>query len=212
MALQHTPRNVFFDLDGTLHQQDLFGSYLCYLLRHLLCNLPLVISLLPVVIAGLGLTGRSGRWPMSLLLWSMTFGRSERRLQQLDAEFARQFRLRVTPFPEVQQRLHDYLLDEDTEVWLVTGSPLSLVEHVYSDTAWLPKVNVIGSQMARFLGGRILTLRCLSDEKVTQLTRRLGKPLQFYSGYSDSKLDDPILLFCQHRFRVTAEGQLIRLK
>ncbi|MFO5458131.1 hypothetical protein ACLBPO_26535, partial [Klebsiella pneumoniae] len=26
---------MFFDLDGTLHQQDMFGSFLRYLLRHL---------------------------------------------------------------------------------------------------------------------------------------------------------------------------------
>ena len=33
--MQHTERRVvFFDLDGTLHQQDMFGSFLRYLLRH----------------------------------------------------------------------------------------------------------------------------------------------------------------------------------
>ncbi|MFO5535328.1 hypothetical protein ACLBO4_29840, partial [Klebsiella pneumoniae] len=30
---------MFFDLDGTLHQQDMFGSFLRYLLRHLPLNL-----------------------------------------------------------------------------------------------------------------------------------------------------------------------------
>ena len=208
MALYHARRVVFFDLDGTLHQQDMFGCYLRYLLRHLPCNFPLVISILPVVIVGLILNGRSARWPVSLLLWSMTFGRSEQHLQQLEKEFARQFRLSVTPFPEVQQRLHDYLLDNETEVWLVTGSPLTLVEQVYSDTSWLPKVKTIGSKMSRAFGGRILTLRCLSHEKVAQLEQHLGKPLQFYSGYSDSVLDFPVLKFCQHRFRVTTQGEL----
>ncbi|MFO5602410.1 hypothetical protein ACLBPT_26550, partial [Klebsiella pneumoniae] len=33
---------MFFDLDGTLHQQDMFGSFLRYLLRHLPLNLLLV--------------------------------------------------------------------------------------------------------------------------------------------------------------------------
>lgn len=46
-------RVVFFDLDGTLHQQDMFGSFLRFLLRHLPLNLLLVIPLLPVI--GLGL-------------------------------------------------------------------------------------------------------------------------------------------------------------
>lgn len=208
MALYHAPRVVFFDLDGTLHQQDMFGSYLRYLLRRLPLNLLLVISMLPIVITGLILKGLSARWPVSLLLWSITFGRSEQRLNQLEKEFIRQFRLSVTPFPEVQQRLNDYLLDKGTEVWLVTGSPQILVEQVYSDAPWLPKVKMIGSQMSRAFGGRVLTLRCLSDEKVIQLEKHLGKPLEFYSGYSDSPLDSSVMQFCQHRFRVTAQGQL----
>lgn len=208
MALHTAKRVVFFDLDGTLHQQDLFGSFLRYLLRRLPLNLPLVVCTLPIVTAGLLLKGRSARWPMSLLLWSMTFGRSEQHLQELEKEFTGLFRASVIPFPEVQQRLYDYLQDPDTEVWLVTGSPLVLVEQVYSETSWLPKVKTIGSQVSRAFGGRVLTLRCLSYEKVVQLEQRLGKPLQLYSGYSDSLLDDPVLHFCQHRFRVTAEGQL----
>ena len=207
MARHHAQRVVFFDLDGTLHREDLFGRFLRYLLRHLPLNLLLVICLLPVVTLGLVIQGRSARWPMSLLLWSITFGRSERRLRQLEKDFIRQFRACVTPFPLVQQRLHDYLLD-GAEVWLVTGSPLTLVEQVYGDTQWLPQVKTIGSQMSRAFGGRILTLRCLSSEKVTQLEQRLGKPLQFHSGYSDSLLDDAVLQFCQHRFRVTDDGQL----
>lgn len=207
MALHHARRVVFFDLDGTLHQQDMFGSFLRYLLRHLPLNILLVVCLLPVVTAGLIIQGRTARWPMSLLLWSMTFGRSERHLQQLEKGFTRHFRASVTPFPQVQQRLHDYLLD-DAEVWLVTGSPLTLVKQVYGDSPWLPQVKTIGSEMSRALGGRVLTLRCLSHEKVFQLEQHLGKPLQLYSGYSDSLLDDVVLQFCQHRFRVMADGQL----
>ena len=208
MALYHAQRVVFFDLDGTLHQQDMFGCYLRYLLRRLPGNFPLVILMLPFVVIGLFLSGRSARWPMSLLLWSITFGRSEQRLNQLEKAFSREFRLNVTPFVKVQQRLNDYLQDKETEVWLVTGSPQTLVEQVYSDAPWLSKVKLIGSQMSRAFGGRVLTLRCLSHEKVVQLEQRLGKPLQFHSGYSDSVLDSPVLNFCQHRFRVTLQGEL----
>lgn len=208
LALYHAQRVVFFDLDGTLHQQDMFGCYLRYLLFRLPGNFPLVVIMLPFVVAGLFLRGRSARRPMSLLLWSMTFGRSEQRLNQLDKEFSHQFSLSVTPFEKVQQRLNDYLQDKETDVWLVTGSPIALVKQVYADAPWLPKVKLIGSQMSRAFGGRVLTLRCLSHEKVVQLEQHLGKPLQFHSGYSDSILDSPVLNFCQHRFRVTAQGDL----
>ena len=86
--MQHTERRVvFFDLDGTLHQQDMFGSFLRYLLRHLPLNLLLVVPMGPVILAGLAVSGRAARWPMSLLLWATTFGRREAVLKRLDAEF-----------------------------------------------------------------------------------------------------------------------------
>jgi phosphatidylglycerophosphatase C len=47
--------------------------------------------------------------------------------------------------------------------------------------------------------------------KVTQLERQIGAPLSLYSGYSDSKQDNP-LLFCQHRWRVTPRGELQQLE
>lgn len=80
-----TRRVVFFDLDGTLHQQDMFGSFLRYALRHQPLNALLLLPLLPVIAAGLMLYGRAARWPMSLLLWASTFGRSEQQLKRLEA-------------------------------------------------------------------------------------------------------------------------------
>ncbi len=45
------------------------------------------------------------------------------------------------------------------------------------------------------MGGWVLPLRCLGPEKVVQLEQRLGSPLKLYSGYSDSKQDNPLLAF-----------------
>ena len=201
-------RVIFFDLDGTLHRQDLLGSYLRWMLRRQPFNLLLVIPLLPVVIAGLLLCGRTTRWPMSLLLWAITFGHSEQQLIQREQQFVQEFRQRVTPFPVVQQRLAEYLNSDDTDVWLMTGSPQSLVEQVYADSTFLSRVNLVSSQMVYARGGRILTLRCLGQEKVVQLEKRLGAPLNLYSGYSDSDNDLPMIRHCQHRVRVTPDGKL----
>ena len=145
-------RVVFFDLDGTLHQQDMFGTFMRYLLWRQPLNLLLVVPLLPVVGVGLLIKGRAARWPMSLLLWSITFGHSEAVLQRREANFARWFRQRVVAFPVVQQRLTDYLSSEDADVWLITGSPQPLVEQVYFDSAFLPRVKLIASQMTRAWG------------------------------------------------------------
>lgn len=90
---------------------------------------------------------------MSLLLWASTFGRSEQQLKRLEANFVRWFRQHVTAFPVVQARLKHYLTSTDADVWLITGSPQSLVEQVYFDTARLPRVNLIASRMERRYGG-----------------------------------------------------------
>lgn len=83
----HERRVVFFDLDGTLHQQDMFGSFMRYLLRRQPLNALLVLPLLSVIAIALLIKGRAARWPMSLLLWGCTFGHSEARLQALQADF-----------------------------------------------------------------------------------------------------------------------------
>lgn len=118
----HARRVVFFDLDGTLHQQDMFGSFLRYLLRRQPLNALLVLPLLPVIVGALLIKGRAARWPMSLLLWGCTFGHSEARLQDKHADFVRWFRQNVTAFPQVQERLTTYLLSSDADIWLITGS------------------------------------------------------------------------------------------
>ena len=122
------------------------------------------------------------------------------------------FRGHVTAFPVVQARLTSYLDANDADIWLITGSPQALVEQVYYDTPWLPRVNLIATQITRGYGGWVLTMRCLGHEKVVQLEKRIGTPLRLYSGYSDSKQDNPLLYFCQHRWRVTPAGELQQLE
>ncbi|GAA0490543.1 MULTISPECIES: phosphatidylglycerophosphatase C [Tatumella] len=201
-------RVVFFDLDGTLHKQDLFGSYLRYCLVRQPLNLLPLLLLIPLIAGGLLVCGRASRWPVSLLLWSVTVGHSEAFLQRQQQAFCRWFRPRVIPFPDVHRRLNHYLQATDTSVWLITGSPVTLVESVYHQSSFLPAVNIIGSQMRRSLGGRVLTLRCIGKEKVRQLERQLGSPLRLYSGYSDSRQDNPLMACCSHRWRVTARGEI----
>ncbi|WP_114195355.1 phosphatidylglycerophosphatase C [Edaphovirga cremea] len=212
MSVEPNRRVVFFDLDGTLHEQDMFGSFMRFLLWRMPQNLLLVVPLLPVIGMGMLLWGRTARWPMSLLLWSITFGHSEAHLKDLELRFVTWFRRQVTAFPVVQMRLREYLDKHDAEVWLITGSPQRLVEQVYTDSAFLHRVRLVGSRMARRNGGWVLPLRCLGMQKVSELEQRLGSPLKLYSGYSDSKQDNPLLFFCEHRFRVSKQGELQQLE
>ncbi len=110
-----------FDLDGTLHQQDMFGSFTLFTASPtaecVTCS-AVVADHSHCVID----KGRAARWPMSLLLWGCTFGHNEARLQALQADFVRGFRDNVTAFPLVQERLTTYLLSSDADIWLITGS------------------------------------------------------------------------------------------
>mgnify|MGYP004722336227 CR=1 FL=1 len=95
----HARRVVFFDLDGTLHQQDMFGTFMRYLLRRQPLNALLVLPLLPVIGIALLVKGRAARWPMSLLLWGCTFGISEALLLSLQQSFTLWLRGLVAALP-----------------------------------------------------------------------------------------------------------------
>ncbi|VFP79625.1 phosphatidylglycerophosphatase C [Candidatus Erwinia haradaeae] len=205
-------RIVFFDLDGTLHKQDIFSSFIYWLLwRHPL-NILLCGLLLPLVGLGLLIYGRATRWPISILLWSMTFGHRESVLLKREEQFTFWFSRRLTIFQKVHQQLIEYLQDEDVDIWLITGSPQSLVEKIYCNIILFKQVTLVASQMKRAYGGRVLFIRCVGKEKVFQLTKRIGHSLQLESGYSDSKQDDYLLFFCANRFRVTRLGEIRKLE
>lgn len=142
-------RIVFFDLDGTLHREDLFGEFMFFLLRRQPLNALLLLVVLPLAAAGFLLQGRAVRWPVSLLLWSLTFGRRQSRLLALEQQFTLAFRERATIFEQVQARLEDYARQEDVDIWLITGSPESLVRKVYGQAPWFASVNLIGSKITR---------------------------------------------------------------
>jgi phosphatidylglycerophosphatase C len=65
-------------------------------------------------------------------------------------------------------------------------------------------VNLIATQIARGYGGWVLTCAAWGMKKWSA-GKRIGTPLRLYSGYSDSKQDNPLLYFCQHRWRVTPQ-------
>ncbi|MBK4775525.1 phosphatidylglycerophosphatase C [Candidatus Pantoea edessiphila] len=203
-------RVVFFDLDGTLHKQDIFGSFIIYLLINYPLNIIVLLLLLPVIALGLVIKGFSARFPMSLLLWSLTVGRNEHLSSIIEKEFVKLFKSHIKIFPIVQKELINYLND-DTDVWIITGSPQKLVEDIYCDFPFFKRVNLIASVMERRWGGLVLKTRCLGYEKVIQLEKKIGAPLKLYSGYSDSKKDDPLLVFCQKRWRVTPCGILKKI-
>ena len=179
-------RRVVFSIWTAPCIRRICSAVSCVSLRRLPLNLLLVIPLLLPIGLALLLLGRAARWPMSLLLWAITFGRSEAKLKALERQFIEVFRQKVTAFPVVQNAAAAVPEEHDAEVWLITGSPERLVEQVYRDSAFLPRVRLIGSRITRAAAAG-LDPALPGAQKVVQLEQRLGAPLKLYSGYSDSK-------------------------
>lgn len=84
----------------------------------------------------------------------------------LEASFIIWFRATATPFPWVQQRLDSYSEPPGCRRLVdYRFAAQTLVERAYADAPWMPRVNLIGSQMHRGFGGRVLSVRCLGREK-----------------------------------------------
>lgn len=99
--VDHQRRVVLLDLDDMLHQQDMFGSFIRYLLRRQSPSTSLVLPLLPAIALALLIRGCATHWLMSLLLRGCTFGRSETYLKVHQVDFVRWFCSNVTVSPLV---------------------------------------------------------------------------------------------------------------
>lgn len=200
--------SVFFDLDDTLHKGDLFRSYLLFLAKR---NAVRMILLSPLVMPALigYLICPDRRWSVSSILWILTVLTRNSSLYKHDAEFSRDFSQRMRRHSEPYEELLRHL-ERGNHVYLVSGSPEPLVRMVYGDLLARTNVTLIGSRFARFLGGRVLQVRCVLDEKVRQIHLRLGHELKFKAGYSDSKKDGPVLGLCAEKYRVNSGGTIER--
>ncbi len=72
--------------------------------------------------------GRAARWPMVCYCGAVLLAVAKRVCEAHQADFVRWFRANVTAFPVVQERLTTYLMSSDADIWLITGSPQSLVK------------------------------------------------------------------------------------
>lgn len=199
-----TAKNVFFDIDGTLHEGDMFVDYIRFLASR---NRLKAVLLLPWLIPALLLYGFNPdrRWSLNLLLWPLTVLTSAARLKRLDDKFVDRFRRDLRPIDETRGALYRHLHEGDC-VYLVSGSPEHLVSAVYADIVGRKDVHLIGSRMARSAGALLLTERCVCAEKPRMVERLAGRPVSFDVGYTDSEMDFPMLQLCKLKYRVGRDG------
>lgn len=117
-------KTLFFDIDGTLHKEDILFDFIVFLyrkhwLKTLLC-LPLI--LLGIILWKLGNNSNLG---VNMLYFIACFGLSEQRYSHRVAEFAQRFKATYTPFVKVQAKLN-----HTDRIFLISGSPVELIEAV----------------------------------------------------------------------------------
>ncbi|MDY0978719.1 MULTISPECIES: haloacid dehalogenase-like hydrolase [Stenotrophomonas] len=200
--------SVFFDVDGTLHGGDVFEAYVIHMLKRSLLRLLILfpLSLLALLMHLFFPDRRAG---LSLLMWVMTFMVSEESLLRSEHGFAVEFAGTVASHKQVLRVLQGHI-EEGNYVYLVSGSPEMMVKSMYPAVSAMPNVIVIGSRFERFLGGRVIAVRCVMSEKVRQIERRVGHPVAFKAGYSDSWKDRAVLSCCEEAYKVDAAGQIGR--
>lgn len=199
--------NVFFDLDGTLHRGDLLASYVVHVARS---NPVRTALLLPWLLVGSALNAArpAEAWSLNCLLVPLTFLSSESRRAHVDAEFVASFRGRLHAHPRVRARLEEHLA-QGSAVFIVSGSPESLVRAVYPELASRTGVQILGSTMRRGPHATCLLDRCIGEGKRRMLEQRFGEGIRFECGYGDSESDAPVFALCSRAFRVTRRGDIV---
>lgn len=201
-----TLRNVFFDLDGTLHDGDMLASYVV----HVALRTPIRTALLlPWLLVGWALNAAwpAEAWSLNCLLGPLTWRTSEARRARVDAEFVARFKRRLRVHPQVVARLEQHLAEGCT-AFVASGSPESLIRAVYSEPVSRDDVHVIGSAMRRGPHVTCIADRCIGEGKRRMLEQRFGKGIRFEYGYTDSARDAPMLALCRRVFWVNRRGEV----
>ena len=185
---------VFFDIDGTLHQQDLFLSFIGYTLkkRWLISLLLLPPTLLGVLIYFLFNRHSIG---LNIILYAAFFGLTPPNINQLIDDFYHKFYPKLIIHHKVIDRLSHHLHQGDI-VFLISGSPKEILHKFYQPLIHQPNIVLIASSLQPKYCSHILYERCYRHQKVIMADAYYQKTLYFRCGYSDSKDDLPIFERC----------------
>lgn len=202
---------IFFDLDGTLHQEDILKDYLYFALnrRKIFC-----ICLLPFfVIAGLIYKIFSAKnWSLNLLYYFTHLGLTLKQQQELEQQFIQLFLKTYSPIPSMLKQLKQHLMAKD-HVFIISGSPQQLIEQIYPQFVQCERITIIGSETKRKWRSNMLTQRCFGIVKAQMFAQKCQhKMIDLDIGYSDSMTDLPLLKKCRWGYLVDKTGKLTLIK
>lgn len=197
---------VFFDIDGTLHKEDIFLEFIKFSMKERLLNF---VIFLPIIFISflIYLSNTRGKFGLNLILFFLFVGISESKLDTLTETFCRSFSLKMTPFDNALRQLEYHKMNGD-KVIFISGTPVEFIKKIYPSFFNTTNFQVIGSITRRKFGSFYLDERCIYNNKKTMLKTQFNTILNFSHGYSDSLSDLPILTLCDKAYLVNKDGSI----
>lgn len=198
--------NIFFDIDGTLHKEDVFFEFIKYsfLKKKLRFFLLSPVFFIAIIIYFLNKNGKIG---INIMLYSLFFNDKNR--ENFLIQFCK--KIEINKNKKVLDILN-FHINKKNKIFLISGTPEFLIKNIYKDILKYENVFLIGSEISFGLNSIYLTSRCLSEKKLEALDKRQKEIIYFLEGYTDSILDTPVLNRCSHKFFVLKNGDLVELK
>lgn len=197
---------VFFDIDGTLHKEDIFLEFIKFSIKERLLNF---VIFLPIIFISflIYLSNTIGKFGLNFILFFLFLGISESKLNTLTEKFCKSFSLKMTPFDNVLKQLEHHKVNGD-KVIFISGTPVEFIKKIYPGFFNTTNFQVIGSITCRKFASFYLNERCIYNNKRTMLKTRFNSVLNFSHGYSDSLSDLPILTLCDKAYLVNKDGSI----
>ena len=197
---------VFFDIDGTLHKEDIFLEFIKCSIKERLLNF---VIFLPIIFISflIYLVNTKGKFGLNLILFFLFLGISESQLGTLTEKFCKSFSLKMTPFDNALKQLEFHKANGD-QVIFISGTPVEFIKQIYPSFFNTTNFEVIGSITRRNFGSFYLDERCIYKNKKKMLNNRFNAVLNFSYGYSDSLSDLPILTLCDKAYLVDKDGSM----
>lgn len=202
---------IFFDLDGTLHQEDILKDYLYFMISHrtFFCLLLFPFFLTAILIYQ---CFSKKNWSLSLLYYLTHLGLTTKQQHELEQAFIQKFLAHYSPIQSMLKQLKQHLIAND-HVFIISGSPQQLIEQIYPQFVECEKITIIGSETKHKWFSHMLTQRCFGMVKAEMLAQKCQhQMIDLDIGYSDSMTDLPLLKKCRWGYLVDKTGKLTLIK
>ncbi|UNU72777.1 hypothetical protein LU293_06605 [Moraxella nasovis] len=199
-------KNIFFDIDGTLHQEDIFLQFILFSAKHRIFNF---IVFFPVILLGaiIHYISPMSKIGINIILFFIFFNIQHKELDFIIEKFCSYFLAIKTDHHNVLDIMNDYI-NHDYIIYLISGSPDILIQKIHHQIIQQDNVCLICTTTKMGYNSLFITQRCVGINKLTMLNHH-QKNIYFHAGYSDSSSDQFILDRCRQVYMISKSGEII---